>query len=261
MALSISSMELPDDVDLGGLEQSDLSLSSSYQFLIENWIGSMAPGVHGTIRLAKEEIARKVATSLFLSSVTVRQQPTVKTRPSQQLPSSVPLRTHDTQLAEPRTASQPAPSKQAWSSEASISKISRIMSHWKQGADPEMSGTGANSAEATEGELEPALRVKQHRRAGRQMLREDMRCRKRQRSEESEAASQPSTIARAWDSSQPRPQIPTQGQSQMQGSGQIRQSSGSAMSTAVASQLVPGAFGGRQSLVERREKTKRKAGF
>lgn len=261
--LSISTLELPKDNELNGLYGSNFSLSTIYQSLIENWLGPLPPTASGITRITKEKVAREVAALVFLSSIIIYWQPTSGSqqlhppqRILQQLLASALLPQHKSEptLSHPATA-HAKQQQEAEDTNASPPTIAGILSHWNLVADPFNYDSNAPSDNASG----ITTIQKQRRRFEHQIQRDEDRRRKRLRTERRKAASQSQILGgNGWDSSQA--QRPMEMQTHMKMS-QGREIAEAAHPNVVASQILPGAFGGRHGLVVRRSRPKRKAGF
>lgn len=274
----------------------DLSLSSTYEQLVAKWISPLSPQIPGWVRLAKVDIARRVAADLVLSGQAMRvhdiseeetQDDQVATQPATEswdlpvrpgdhsspmkakhasqasaLPTPSPTGTPSVTTASAHSTSLAAPELHRLGRYTSFSKpapavlprgLRSVLSHWEIGEDLQdyewmsRSKKLAMKDEDADEEMNEKDRLRSLRRAERHL--------RRQRKEV--AASQAQQLATSQmteiftGSQPPAMNSETQpgvlaGSSQMQGPSQ----------KVVASQVVPGRFGGRPPA-----KKKRKQGF
>lgn len=274
----------------------DLNLSSTYEQLVAKWISPLSPQIPGWVRLAKVDIARRVAADLVLSGQAMRvhdiseeetQDEQVATQPATEswdlpvrpsdhsspmkakhasqasaLPTPSPTGTPSVTTTSAHSTSLAAPELHRLGRFTSFSKpapavlprgLRNVLSHWEIGEDLQdyewmsRSKRLAMKDEEADEEMNERDRLRSLRRAERHL--------RRQRKEVAASQAQQlatSQVTEIFTGSQP-PAMKSEtqpgalaGSSQTQGPSQ----------KVVASQVVPGRFGGRPPA-----KKKRKQGF
>jgi RNA polymerase I-specific transcription initiation factor RRN6 len=299
LPMVVRSVPLPAALGIeDGLER--LSLESSYQHMIDQWIGVLSEHVPGRVRLAKAATVRLLSAEIALASRVIRHQPPeaesygppandqqsaltwdLPLRRSQNDSPHVPLGSSN---ETPQLSALPTPSPTATPSITTISShpssfaapelyrvskytsfsrpgpsvlprpLTKVLSHWKLGADPsdyDWLSTSNRMMKWEETEADNDLTEKERA----QMQKRALRHIKRQRKEA--AASQAQQLA-----SSQAPAILTASQPERastMGSARnlvIGSSQSNGMGVAAASQVMPGRFGGKPP-----PRKKRKSGF
>jgi len=285
LPVDITGVDMSLVPELVGLNTNVMSLASVYDHMVSKWLSPLNPHVPGNVRLAKEQLARKVATDLYCSTLLLRKS--APEREGEKATSQTSQsNTGDAGGSSPGdlgATTQPASTDQAADATASSSTTdlksvmsrlahyttiatdkldlaeassasSAILAHWELGADPNTYDWLATKerleTDADEEDLSMEERAKIKRRAARRLERQ-RRETANARAESMASSQAPQLISASQPVASTRSAKTIGGRSQplvLLGSSQGFSTTGQEQGQDTilpASQIEPGRFGGR----------------